>query len=432
MAGFWEWLGFKKKEERSLSSTSGISLKDEQSIARLIGDLSLNVSVNARNAMGISTFFGCVRLISNLIAATPFGVYRELNGGGSQREREHSFDYLLSIRPNRQMSPLITMRTMVANCIVFGYAIATVQKDEYGRVKEIIPQKSADVTILEDISTGFLFFQVLNNGTNIIYSEDDVIHLKDLSFDGRMGGSVINWQRNTLKISLLTSGFLEKYYEKGTFMAGFLTSPLAPKDEESAKIYKQRVKEAFGTEGFAILGTGMEWHNVSRSPVESQLMETFNKSKSDIATMFGVPLSLLGDTEKQTSWGTGVEQMFIGLTRSVLIPMANQIEQEVNYKCFSEKELRDGYYTHFNFHSLLRGDSQSQAAYVRSMVNAGIYTVDEARELDEMPPHKGNIGKHPLVQGAMTYLDRIDDQIDKKNETKSNRGDGQTVPSADA
>lgn len=438
MAGFWKWLGFNNTEERSLekrslSTTSEASLKDVRALERLLGDLSLNATVTPRNAMGISAFFGCVRIISNLIAARPFGVHKELENGGGQRQRQHPLDYLLTIRPHRQMSPFMAIRTLVANAIVHGFSIATIKKNEYAQVTEIRPWPTQDVMVMEDLGTGMLFFQVLFNGTNIIYSEDEVIHLKDLSFDGRQGVSIVTWQKPTIKVNLLTSGFLEKYYEKGTFMAGFLTSPLSPKDEEAAKIYKQRVKDAFGAEGFAVLGSGMEWHNVSRSPVESQLMETFDKSKTDIATMFGVPLSLLGDTEKQTSWGTGVEQMFIGLTRSVLMPIAYQLEQEINYKCLTTRELKDGYYTHFDFKSLLEGGAVEHANYLRTMVNSGIINIDEARELLQMAPLKDGNGSRNMVQGAMVPIDKLDDIIDrKKNETKSNDGYGQTVPPADA
>ena len=378
--------------------------------------------------MGISTFYGCVRIISNLLSSTPFGVYKELESGGSEREKIHPLYYALGIRSNRNMSPVIAKRTMIMNCLVFGFAIARIDRNVKRQTVSYYPYPSDIVNVYQDERTGFYFFQVTDNGKLLTFSEDDVIFLKDLSFDGTKGVSLINWQSKTIKLDLLTKEFASKYYENGTFIGGFLETPLEAKNKEAAVEYKRRIIESLegqnGGAGFAVLGPGIKWHPVSRSPVESEMMALFNKSDKDIAKMFGVPLSLIGDTEKQTSWGTGVEQMFIGLVRSVLIPLATQIEEEFNYKCFRLDEIQKGYYTKFNFRALLRGDSAAYGEYMTKMIGVGVYSPDEARAFDEMAPIEGGFGSRHFTQGANVPLDRIDDIIDKKD------GAGQKIPPA--
>jgi phage portal protein BeeE len=57
-------------------------------------------------------------------------------------------------------------------------------------------------------------------------------------------------------------------------------------------------------------------------------------SRGEILGMYGVPPHLGGDTEKQTSWGTGIEQMDIGYAKHTITPWCVRIEQELNRKLF--------------------------------------------------------------------------------------------------
>ncbi len=427
---FWNPGRSDNNHEKRSTGVSYATTADD-SILQMLGLSSISANATPQTAMGIATFFGCVRVISNLIASTPFGVYRELKTGGSKKDKEHSLDYILSIRANNQMSPFLLKKTVVANTIVWGFSVSRIVKDGSGKVESIYPYPSSNVTILEDTKTGLLFFQVIERGSRLILSQDEVIFIKDSSFDGNKGVSILKWQARTVKIDLLTQAFLEKYYEKGTFAAGFLEqTTIDVYNEEKMAAYKKAVlKSLKGAEsgfGMAIIGAGGKWHPVTRSPVESQLMETFDKSASDIAMIFGVPLSILANTEKQTSWGTGVQQMFIGVTNIVLIPIAKQIEEEFNYKCFSRLETQKGRYTEFNFRALLRGDSTEFSNFIRTMLNLGVYNINEVRAFDNLPPIKG--GERHYIQGAMVPLDKIDDIIDKKNTQKN--GTGQTVHSS--
>jgi phage portal protein BeeE len=51
---------------------------------------------------------------------------------------------------------------------------------------------------------------------------------------------------------------------------------------------------------------------MSLTMVDMQWIESQKLSRSQIAMYFGVPPHMLGDTEKSTSWGTGIEQQTQG------------------------------------------------------------------------------------------------------------------------
>ena len=56
-----------------------------------------------------------------------------------------------------------------------------------------------------------------------------------------------------------------------------------------------------------ILAEGGEFFQVSMNAEQAQVLESRAFSVGDIARLFGVPLWLLQQTEKSTSWGTGIE-----------------------------------------------------------------------------------------------------------------------------
>ena len=418
--GFNRITGRHLKNSESRSATYGLT---DEGLARILGLENIAAHASARTAMSIGTFFGCVRFISDLLAAQPYGLYQELKGGGSRKASDHPLHQLLHTRPNAHMSSFIARRTMVANLVVYGFAVAHILRDQNNRVYEIKPYPSNKVNVLEDPETGFYFFQINTRSGLITVSEDDVIFLKDLSFDGELGNSVVKWQATTIKTQLLIEKFTEKFYEKGTFMSGFITTDMPPKSDEKAKEYKRRLVEALegsetGGYGFAILGDNAKWNNVGLSPVDAQITALLERGDKDISKMFGIPLAMIGDTEKQTSWGTGVEQSFIGVTNTVIIPKAIQIEQEFDYKCLTADERRQGYYTKMNFRNLLRGDAKSYGEYIAKMVQIGVFSQDEVRAWDEMAPIDGGVGKNHWIQGAMMRLDQpkeISKQIKQKN-----------------
>jgi HK97 family phage portal protein len=404
------------EEERSAQASTidnaDIFLK-KMGLERLIG------YATAENTMGIATFYGFVKFISNQISSLPYSVYREENYT-SKKALDHPLHYALDVRMNKNMSPFIGRRTMLVNALVHGWSIAEIKRDELRRTEEIIPYACSEVFPYLDETTDNYYFHIPRTGR--VLGQDDVIFLKDISYDGKIGTSVIEWQRSTIKIDLAAKQFTEKFFEKGTFMGGFITHPsiTGVKTEEIAKGIKGRVIESYQDgSGFSVLPQGATYEKIGLSPADSKLLEIFAMSDKDIAKMFNLPLSTIGDTEVQSSWGTGVEAMNTIITNSVLMPLARQIEEEFDYKCFRRDEIADGYYTEHNFKGLLRGDFKSQSEHMIRSVQGGILTPNEARYQDNLPPLPEG-GDTAYMNGTMTPLGLI-------KEVKTGTQDGKGV-----
>ena len=56
----------------------------------------------------------------------------------------------------------------------------------------------------------------------------------------------------------------------------------------------------------------MEYVPTALSPDDMQMLDSRRFQVSDIARFWRVPPHMIGDTEKSTSWGTGIEQQNLG------------------------------------------------------------------------------------------------------------------------
>lgn len=143
----------------------------------------------------------------------------------------------------------------------------------------------------------------------------------------------------------------------------------------------------------AILEEGMKWHQMGLPPGDAQFLETRKFQTAEIARLFRVPPHMIGDVDRSTSWGTGIEQQNIGFVVYSLRTWLVRFEQEYNWKLLTETE-RKIYFMEFLVDGLLRGDLKSRYdAYAVARQN-GWMNGNEIRELENMNP----------VDGLDTYL----------------------------
>jgi HK97 family phage portal protein len=97
-----------------------------------------------------------------------------------------------------------------------------------------------------------------------------------------------------------------------------------------------------------------------------------------IARIFGVPLHLIGETRRVTSWGTGIEQQSIGFITYYMRPKFVVWEQALNRALMSD-QMRQRFYFEFNIDGLLRGDFKTRMEGYALLVQWGLTTINEIR-----------------------------------------------------
>jgi HK97 family phage portal protein len=137
-----------------------------------------------------------------------------------------------------------------------------------------------------------------------------------------------------------------------------------------------------------VLEGGLKAKPTSATNKDSQLLELRSFQVEDIARIYGVPPHLIGLTEKQTSWGTGVEQMAIGFLQFHLLDWLVMWETAIKRDLLTEPSDTSMFAEHM-VDSLLRADFKSRMDGYAIAITNGILSRNEARQKENKPPYTG-------------------------------------------
>lgn len=378
----------------------------------------LGIDTDKPKALAETTYFTCLKVLSETMGKMPLKLYTEDESGG--RVRAPTADILL-YRPNSVMTPSTFWSTMEANCQHYGNAYAWIQKDYRGGLKKGEIKKTAYwimksdcVTVyMDDVGVfgdrGRLYYRFSNpqNGGMAVFRQEDVLHIKNwLSWDGVMGISV----RDILKSTIGGAGYSQKYLEK-LYQSGLTASSVLQYTGDLDEKLRQRLEKRYNdiltgvnnTGKVVALPLGMKLEPLTYTLADAQYMELKKYSALQIAAAFGVKPNQINDYEK-SSYSNSESQQLSFLVDTMMYRL-NQYEQEINYKCLADKQREEGYVYKFNEKVLLRANMETQMQSITSAVQNGIYTPNEGRHLLDLPSKDG--GDILIVNGNYVPLTNV-------------------------
>src|SRR5699024_3165048 len=107
------------------------------------------------------------------------------------------------------------------------------------------------------------------------------------------------------------------------------------------------------------------------------------------------------------------KQFYIDTLQPILVAY----ESELTYKLLTSREVEQGYQFKFNVDSILRSDSEERARYLRTLVEGGIMTSNEARGIIDLPQVDG--ASELMINGSyLTLQDAVKGSNYKNNSTE--------------
>lgn len=215
----------------------------------------------------------------------------------------------------------------------------------------------------------------------------NIVHMVGLSFpESPTGLSVIAYARNAIGLGLAAEEFGARFFGEGAHMTGIVTVP-GDLDKEKARGMKEAFEASHSglakSHSVGILSGGAEWKPISVTPEDAQFLGTRSAQTLDIAMLFGVPPHMLGQTDKTTSWGTGIEQQTQGFLTYTLSDWTGRFED--TWSGFLPKP----HAARFNVDAILRSDAAGRYAVYSAARSAGILTQNEIRALENYGPVDG-------------------------------------------
>lgn len=402
--GILEQLGLKRQRGEPKNKYEG------NDFSLLFGRTTSGKTVNERTALQTTAVYACVRILSETIASLPLHVYRYTEGGKA-KDTEHVLYTLLHDEPNPDMTSFVFRETLMSHLLIWGNAYAQIIRDRSGQVIGLYPLLPDQMSIhrSEKGKLYYVYNRYEEDNPNfqekgsIVLSQEEVLHIPGLGFDGLIGYSPIALAKNAVGMTLACEEYGASFFGNGANPGGVLEHPGILKDpakvRDSWNAVYQGTRNAYKV---AVLEEGMSYKQIGIPPEEAQFLETRKFQINEIARLFRIPPHMVGDLEKSSF--SNIEQQSLEFVKYTLDPWVVRFEQALKKSLLLPEEKKT-HFIKFNVDGLLRGDYQSRMnGYAIGRQNGWLSTNDirELEELNPIPPEEG--GDLYLINGNMTKL----------------------------
>ena len=367
------------------------------------GASASGIAVSEERALGVPTAYACVRVIAEAVASLPLHVYRK-SGKFSEPDPEHWAQPLLSEAPNPLHTAFTWRELLVTHALFWGNHYSAIELDSRGGIV-FLPLLPWNVAVrLTSDGKRKVYIARLSDGTEKEFREDRIIHIPALGTDGLTGISPVRKLRNMYGLAIAAENFGSKFFANDLRPSVILETPAKMKEDAQKNLVTSLYEKFSGAENkwkVLVLEEGAKMHMVQMPLEDAQFLQTRQMQDGQICAIFKVPPHMVALTEKQTSWGTGIEQMDIGFAKHTILPWCRKIEMELARKVFAGTDR----FARFSLEGLMRGDFKTRQEGYALQVQNGIRTRNEVRELEDLPPlGDGDIA---LVPSNMTTIQKL-------------------------
>ena len=367
-----------------------------------MGGTTAGKAVTERSAMQMTAVYSCVRILAEAVAGLPLHVYRYNDTGGKEKAIDHPLYRLLHDEPNPEMSSFVFRETLMTHLLLWGNAYAQVIRNGKGEVVALYPLMPNRMSVDRD-AKGKLYYKYTTTsddaptveGTVVVLSPSDVLHVPGLGFDGLVGYSPIAMAKNAIGMAIACEEFGARFFANGAAPSGVLEHPGTIKDPSRLReTWQSQFGGSANTGKVAILEEGMKYTPISISPEQAQFLETRKFQINEIARIFRVPPHMVGDLEKSSF--SNIEQQSLEFVKYTLDPWLIRWEQSIYRALFSMEEKTE-YFVKFNVEGLLRGDYATRMNGYATARQNGWMSANDIRELE-------NLDRIPAEEGGDLYL----------------------------
>lgn len=362
------------------------------------GPTATGKTVTDQVALSWAPFYAGTRLLSQTVGRMPLVLYERI----SKTDREPAEDKLLygmlHDEPNPAMS-VITMRSaMHGHVILRGNAYAERVRDDLGRDRELWPFRPDRMKVLLDVETGrwFYRYRIESLGDEVDLTAERVFHVPGWGYDGRVGYSLVSLFRETIAMGLAPQEFGARFFKNGARPAAIITHPKGMSMvalDEFATSFKGKNAGLTNAQRIALIEEGFSYEAVGMSLEDSQFNETRAFQRGEASIILGVPPHLIGDIERSTSWGTGLEEQTLsfisfGSLGAHLDLWAQETNRQLVRPAYGQRM-----YAEFLLEKLLQGRSEDRLRFYQGLWQMGVINADTIAAKENLPKPDNESGK---------------------------------------
>lgn len=354
-------------------------------------------AVTDKTAMAVSTVYACLTKLAGAVLQLPVHQFRIDAKGERDRVRNTALHWMLNEQPHAMWTSA-SWKEWIVRCVALRgdqhTEILRSSNSSGGQIIGLEPHHPDCVTARQVNKR--LVYDVMDATTGKVRTvdQDDMLHFAGFGFNGLHSLSAIQHAaKQSIGNSLAAADYSGRAVGSGEMPQITIQSEkvLSPKQTQELRENFVAIYTGKGSSKLPLVLTeGVKANVLGISPVDMQLIESRKYEKEDICQALGVPPIIIGDSDKASSWGTGIEQITLGFVRFTIKPMLCRWEEEINRKFFRNA----GSFVEFELDGLLRGDSKAQSEVFKAALGGpgagdAYMTVNEVRKLKNLPPIAG-------------------------------------------
>jgi len=375
-------------ERRSLEDP-GVPLTGQNLQEYLHGN-ERGVRVTPESGWRLAAVYSCIYVLASSLAQLPVAVLRK-QGGRIEPGSDHPAHHLLHDAPNDWQTSYKWRETMMGHVLGWGNGYSRLVRSRRGEllsIERLLPQET---TLIKVGGRRVYSSWDDDEGRMLAIPPEDMLHIRALGRDGRIGISPIMQNAEAIGLGLSAQRYGKQFFDGGGQPTGLLTAKgdLSKDSWERLKeFWKKAVVRLMSSDNKTLLlPADLDFKKLSIEPEAAQFIESRKLSRSEIAGLFNVPAHMINDLDKATF--SNISEQAIQFVRHTIMPWVQNWEQELNRRIFTRSERAAGYYIKLNLGGLLRGTAKERAEFYHYAITDGWMTRNEVRLFEDMNPVDG-------------------------------------------
>ena len=362
--------------------------------------------MGGENAMRVATVYRCVNHLADAVANLPVQ-YMRRKGDIFVEDINSRFYQLLNFQPDESMSAIDFWQQVIRYMLLQGNAyIVPVYNPATMEVERLALVNPAAVS--HDVYNDLYTISDLIAGISGVYHEDEIIHIKNFSLDGRQGVSTLTYARITTGTASAGDKETLDRFVNGGSVRGIVSNDSSVRgfgeyqDKDLEKTAVDLDGRFRGGERIVSLPGQVQFSPISLSSADMQFLETRKFGVREICRFFGVhPSFVFDDTSNNYK---SAEMANVAFLNNTLNPILRKIENELLRKLIAPSLWTKRKFI-FDRSGIYACDLESRVRYQNQTIAAGLYTVNEWRAKENRPPVDG--GDTVLVSANLKSINDI-------------------------
>jgi len=352
-------------------------------LVMLAGDQG--VRVTPETAMKTSIWFACARVIAETVASLPLHLYRRIDDERVERARNLPLYRVLAKRPNSWQTRYEWVEGMCLHLGFYGSAYNLKVPGAAGSVTELHPLHPSGMEVRqEDDKTLTYLYRVPGTGRQVVYRDDQIMHVRWLSFDGINGAVPVDLGKDAISLARSLEQYAATFYRNNAQPGVVLhTEQALPREvrEQLREQWNNRHRGPSRAGEVAVLSNGLKVDTVSATNQESQLAELWMQALLAVCRIWKMPPHMVQELGRAT-WGNLASEM-VSFEKFTIQPWLRRIEGAIERDIIGDD---DELYAEFLVEGLLRSDITTRYQAYEVAVRNGWLTPEEVRQKENLGP----------------------------------------------